>query len=112
MMKITSTAKERKDDGAIVIPYAIDVIPAVKSELSGGTETEDQKLPQLKTIDDEQDIVVPLTFRQKWGSTIMACCVGMLTDDIMHLVFLQRKFVGYFEFLNYHCMLSKLSQYQ
>ena len=90
-MKITSTAKERKDDGATVIPYAIDVIPAAKSELSGGTATEDQKLPQLNTIDDEEEIVEPLTFRQKWGTTIMTCCVGMFTDDIMHVVSLQKK---------------------
>ena len=57
----------RKDDVTVVVPYAIDVVPH-----------EDEKLIYSNMKDDEERVVVPLTFLQKWGATIIACCIGML----------------------------------
>ena len=78
IIKATATAKGRRDDGAIVVPYAIDVIPDAKPGLSGDAAAEDEKLSKYKALDDEEEIVVPLTFRQKWGTAIITCCVCML----------------------------------
>ena len=79
-IKSTATAKGRKDDVAVVVPYAIDVIPDENMKLSGDAAHEDEKLINSNRKDDKERIVVPLTFIQKWGTTIMACCVGMLRE--------------------------------
>ena len=68
----------RKDDVTVVVPYAIDVVPHEDMKLSGDVAHEDEKLIYSNMKDDEERVVVPLTFLQKWGATIMACCIGML----------------------------------
>ena len=79
-IKSTATAKGRKDDAAVVVPYAIDVVPDENMKLSGDAAHEDEKLIHSNRMNDKERIVVPLTFIQKWGTTIMACCVGMLRE--------------------------------